>query len=302
MEDLISVIIPTYKRPFDVLSRAVQSVLMQTYKNFEIIIVDDSPDDFGDRKELRKLVESIHDDRIRYHQHENNKGANAARNTGIRLSRGEYIAFLDDDDEFLPKKLELLLNKIKETNSLLVYSGSNQIVLKNGIEISRRLIQYKIRGYVYDELMKINFIGSNSFVMIDRKVVEICGKYNEEMKSAQDYEYWLRIAKEGKVDYVDEPLVNYYIHEGDRISTNIDLKIDGFEELLKLNSHYLDTHLKIKSYRMYRILPLYQKKYGKMYTLKKWFDAFKIYPMSIYGLKRLIRIFFPPRSMVDPNV
>src|SRR5688572_26839751 len=97
----VSVVIPTHNRPL-MLRRAIDSVLAQTYQDFEIIVVDD-----GLRERSDNVVKLFEDDRIRYISHEQEHGAPAARNTGIKNSNGELIAFLDDDDEWLPQKLEL---------------------------------------------------------------------------------------------------------------------------------------------------------------------------------------------------
>ena len=102
----ISVIIPTYNR-VNLLNRAINSVLRQTFSDFEVIVVDDSSED-----DTKAVVETLKDPRIRYICHDENRGAAAARNTGIRVSRGEHIAFLDSDDEWLSKKLELQIDAL----------------------------------------------------------------------------------------------------------------------------------------------------------------------------------------------
>jgi len=110
MSDLITAIIPTYKRPFKLLERALRSVLAQTYRNIEVVVVDDSPSTYQGRAEI---AANIHlDDRVTYIQHDAQKGACAARNTGLAHANGKYIAFLDDDDEWLPEKIELQYRRI----------------------------------------------------------------------------------------------------------------------------------------------------------------------------------------------
>lgn len=107
--ELVSVIIPTYNRA-NLILQAVKSVLNQTYKNFEIIIVDD-----GSSDNTEDVINVIHDNRIRYIKHAINKGASAARNTGIREAKGKYIAFQDSDDHWLPDKLEKQVKRIENT-------------------------------------------------------------------------------------------------------------------------------------------------------------------------------------------
>ena len=100
MDELVTVVITTYKRPPEIVNRAIQSVLMQTYPHIELIVVDDSPADYELREETARLVTGIGGN-TRYIQHEKNLGACAARNTGLKHANGVYIAFLDDDDEWL---------------------------------------------------------------------------------------------------------------------------------------------------------------------------------------------------------
>ena len=125
---MISVIITTYKRTPDIVLRAVSSVVAQTFGDWELIIVDDSPETWEIRPQIRLAVEKIanEDLRIKYIPHDKNSGACAARNTGIMHAKGEYIAFLDDDDEWVPEKLEKQLDILQKSgdNVALVYCGS----------------------------------------------------------------------------------------------------------------------------------------------------------------------------------
>ncbi|PJA63262.1 MAG: glycosyl transferase, partial [Candidatus Portnoybacteria bacterium CG_4_9_14_3_um_filter_44_9] len=105
----VSVIIPTCNRP-DLLPRAIKSVLSQIYQDFEIIVVDD-----GDKRSAENVVRQFKDNRIKYIKHVERKGGAAARNTGIKAAQGEFIAFLDDDDEWLPKKLEIQMRQFENT-------------------------------------------------------------------------------------------------------------------------------------------------------------------------------------------
>ena len=127
---LVSVIIPTYKRS-DYLLRAIDSVLRQTYAPIEIIVVDDNEGNNEFREATKKnLQHYITSAAIQYLEHENNKGLPAARNTGIRLAKGDYVAFLDDDDEFLPEKIGLQVACFQRNNPSvgLVY-GSFMLIL-----------------------------------------------------------------------------------------------------------------------------------------------------------------------------
>ncbi len=148
MSPLVSVILPTHNRSM-FLNRAIESVLKQTYKNWELIIVDDASTD--GTEELFKDI-SLQDERIQYHKLEKNGGACIARNMGIRLSKGEYITFLDSDDEYFPKKIELQVQCFK--NSKIPNVG----VISCGREDVRDGVKYRewvpsFRGDILNNLL-----------------------------------------------------------------------------------------------------------------------------------------------------
>lgn len=215
---LVSIIITTYKRESTMVQRAINSILAQTYDNFELFIVDDSPNDFADRDNVKNMVISLGDDRIKYIEHEINKGACAARNTGIKASNGEYIAFLDDDDEWYDTKLEKQVQKMIESDCDFVYCKK---LIHDKVAKKDKMEKHQLyRGNVFEKLLWSNFIGPTSVALIKKNCFDKVGIFNTKLLAAQDYEMWLRIAKEFKVDFVDEELLHYYIHEGDRISSD----------------------------------------------------------------------------------
>jgi glycosyltransferase involved in cell wall biosynthesis len=240
--------------------RALESVLNQEYGNLEVIVVDDNGQESHFRRDVEVGIQSINDNRIKLVQHKKNLGACAARNSGISKSNGEYIAFLDDDDEWLPQKVALQVDAfMKNRDVALVYcnnyiqKGNSRPVLQN------RKLKY---GYCFKELLYSNFIGSTSFVMLKTSVFFEVGLFNEEMQSSQDYELWLRIAKTQKILGIDTPLVIYHVHDGDRISSSSQKKIEGLE---MLNSIYWDEIKKDKrllSRRLIVLSPYYQIRDG----------------------------------------
>src|SRR5699024_11044691 len=143
------------------------------------------------------------------------------------------------------------------------------IKVEHDKEVSRTIRSYRVSGLVFNKLIERNFIGSTSFVLLRRKALETCGYFNEKMESAQDYELWLRISKDYEVDYVNIPLVKYYAHDGDRISTNNNKKIQGLEELNNINLWYLRDNPKKYNIRKTRIIPYYYKKDGYIKALIK---------------------------------
>ena len=274
---MVSAIITTYKRDLDTLRRAINSVINQTYKDLELIVVDDSPDTYENRTAIREYVTSISEIPVSYIPHENNMGACAARNTGIDHARGEYIAFLDDDDEWLPEKtekqLQAFINKVgmvycgsKIQNDDTGYSAVNQSVFRS--------------GNIYESLIKENYIGSTSFPLIRKDVLLDIGKFDPEMKSAQDYDVWLRIARKYNVEYVSEPLVVYHIHSGEQISKNANNKIQGLERLIQKNMDYLQDHREVLGLRVLKVTPYYVSK-GKKKALKMWLKGAMMRPLKL---------------------
>jgi glycosyltransferase involved in cell wall biosynthesis len=241
---MVSVIIPTYNRA-EILRQAIISVLHQTFQDFEIIVIDDSSHDA-----TFDVVHDFDDIRIKYLSHKINKGGSAARNTGIANAVTEYIAFLDDDDEWLPFKLEKQMQ-------LMVASPSKTGAIYTGYvlvdRVSGKIVRQKIpakNGDLYHELLKGNPVGGTSCVLLRKACFEKVGIFDEELPSFQDYDMWIRIAKEYHFDYIGESMLKYYIHDT-RIWTNLDALNRGIEIMLK---RYGESHAfrrKLSCYYLY---------------------------------------------------
>src|SRR5262245_11345247 len=186
----ISVIIPTHDRAH-FLPGAIFSVLNQTFQDFEIIVVDDASND-----NTSEVVAAFNDERIRFLQHETNKGGSAARNTGILNSQCDYIAFLDDDDEWLPDKLakqmDVLLRSPPEVGC--VYTGYVMVDGTTGRVIDQRTPAKK--GNLANDLLRSNYVGGTSSALLKRDCLKKVGLFDENLPRSQDYDLWIRIANE----------------------------------------------------------------------------------------------------------
>lgn len=228
---MISCVITTYKREISVLKRAVESIERQTYNDIEIIIVNDAPEEEKLCAEIGNWLEKYHEN-VQYIIHDKNKGACAARNTGIKASQGEYIAFLDDDDEWVENKLELQFKKINEDNSAMVYCDQLFIDVFGNETYKKPSLEYLVGDTDFERLLCFNFIGSTSFPLIRLSVLRSVGGFNENLKSSQDHEVWLKIAKDNKISYVDKALVRYYFSDV-AITRSTQNREQGYTYLLK---------------------------------------------------------------------
>lgn len=280
---MISVIITTYKREPAILNRAIESILRQTYKDIEIIVVDDSPDNYILRQNVKEVVldhiRNHKDINICYIAHEKNLGACAARNTGLKYAKGEYTAYLDDDDEWLPEKLEKQIKVMLTTDAALVYCGR---ICKNdvtGIEKEEKVEFH--RGMVFEKLLYNNFIGSTSFPLIKTECIKKINGFDVFMQSAQDYDVWLRIAEKNTIDYIEDPLVIYHEHEGEQITSNPMKKISGLERLNSKYQTYLDADSLLWWRRNIILIPYYAQKGEYIKALKTWIKCIKKRPAKI---------------------
>lgn len=253
-QPIVSVIIPTYKRA-DYLKLTLDSILNQTFKDFEIIVVDDgTPND--DNLFLCKNYE-----RVKYIKFENSGGPAKPRNIGIREAKGKYIAFVDDDDLWLPSKLEKQVAVLENNSDFGLVHCCCQVIDEKGIEkkeIIGRPGSLDLKHGDVAMRMLGNWTLMTPSVFIRKDVVNRVGLFNEEMPPAgEDAEYWSRCSFETKFYYLDEPLVKYRVH-----SNNISKEK---EKYLKLHC-YLKQVLVTQKNKNRISRKDYNKLLGKMCT------------------------------------
>jgi glycosyltransferase involved in cell wall biosynthesis len=217
---LVSVVIPTYGRP-DTLLDAVRSVRDQTYDNIELIVVDDaSPVPVGARVSEIDLDGVATVEVIR---HEENRGANVARNSGIDAASGEYIAFLDDDDRWVDKKVARQIETFQSAGpeTGVVYTG-----LKEEKPSSTAIKTPEWRGNVVKELLTGKTFGQFSALMIKSSVIDAAGTPDERFPVWQDREWFFRLAQHYEFEPIPEPLTIRTIGRDDQISENLKAKRD----------------------------------------------------------------------------
>lgn len=199
----VSVIIPSYNSG-KYLNEAIESATNQTYKNLEIIIVNDGSSD--NTKEIAKDWQKK-DERIKYLKHQTNQGLAKARNTGIKNSQSEYITFLDADDIWLPQKIEIQIKKIKELDADLVFSNWYIWDPEKGIKVKAFETNPIQNKDLLNLFIKKNF-GNPSTAFLKKSSLEKVGLFDENLKSSEDYDLWLRfLLKKMKIAFYPEPLI-----------------------------------------------------------------------------------------------
>lgn len=206
MKDLVTVIIPTYKRA-DLLKEAINSVIKQTYKNIEIIVVDDNDPKSVYRKRTEKKINNYFNyENIMYIKHSKNKNGSAARNTGIKNSNGKYIAFLDDDDEFLPNKIEKQINLLKNSSKEYVAVYCRYGRYSNGKKVYES--KYDREGnLMYDVLRLRSETHINSTMLIKSAAIKEINGFDTEFDRHQDYEFLIRFFRRYKIKCISSELV-----------------------------------------------------------------------------------------------
>jgi len=204
----ISVIIPTFNRK-DLVTRAIESVVNQTLQPYELIVIDD-----GSTDGTSEIIKSEFP-QIKYIWQENT-GISNARNLGIQNSKGNWIAFLDSDDEWLPKKLEYQFNAI-QTNSEFQIFHTNEIWIRNGKRVNPKNKHQKYGGHIFEKCLPLCVISPSS-VLIKKDIFKKYGLFDTALPACEDYDMWLRICAFLPVYYLEEPLLKKYGGHNDQLS------------------------------------------------------------------------------------
>lgn len=221
----VSVVIPTYGRPAYLL-RAITSVLLQNYPNFEVVVVDDNKPGTSERAETERIIKKLSSNKVVYIQHETNRNGSAARNTGIRYSKGDYIAFLDDDDEFKEDKIRRQLDFMAANQFAASYCMAEVYKEGNLFKVS----EFRKNGYLQKEILSLQFEANTSCLMFEKKAICEIGGFDESFVRHQDYELLLRYMRHYPIYCCDEYLIK-------RHSGNIE-NLPTYEKLRKIKADF----------------------------------------------------------------
>lgn len=222
----ISIILPTYKRAH-VLGRAIRSILNQTFQDFELIIIDDNSKDGTE-----EIVRGFNSEKIKYVCQAVKTSPAAARNNGVRLAQGRYVAFLDSDDEWMPDKLTRQFTELEKTPSEVGVIYSRCCLITNNIKtyVPPTWVNPK-EGKIFCSLLKMSFVYLQS-ALVKRECFTRVGLFDENFRVAEDYDLFLRLSKIYHFRYIDEPLVIIY-PQTDSISRNQNAHLASTRRLLE---------------------------------------------------------------------
>jgi len=274
MNELVSVIITTYNRGH-ILINAIESVRTQSYKNIEIIVVDDCSNDTS-YDIFNKYISVNNFNNIIYLKNKNNMGANYSRNRGINASKGEYISFLDDDDEYYPTKIEEQLELINKNNNVIVYCGSK--IYNKGKLIKQSRLKYN--GDIFDKIIEDNFLGNLSLLLIKRSIL-LKNNLDNDFPACQDWDLLTRLANKYEFYHTNSRLVKINKHEEESIGAG-PKAIIGFKM-------YYNKHIKnycfskvLKLIILYFLRAIVNK---QLFQIKKILFLLKAYFLNLMAVK-----------------
>lgn len=225
MSPKVSIVLPTYDGA-KYIRQSIDSCLNQTYKNIELIIVDD-----GSTDETCEVAKSYKEERIKYLRHEENRGLPYALNTGFAKATGEYLTWTSDDNYYAKEAIQKMVSFARDKNCLFVYCDYYTFEGNNPSTLN--LI--KLPKYVTFE--HINCV--RACFLYSKKVKELIGDFDPETELAEDYDYWIRVSKKFSMYHLDEPLYFYRIHDESLYSSRY-YEVEVVKLLVRLNHNIMD--------------------------------------------------------------
>lgn len=293
----VSVIITTYGRDITVLEKALNSVIKQTHEDIEILIIDDNGLNTALQQKNASFVDSLNNKKVKYIPLKYNSGAQVARNTGILNVSGEYVAFLDDDDEWYDNKIERQLKVFNEerNNKLgLVYCWYDRFKEVDDNTYHKMTIELPeySRKDVLKEMTRRNYVGSTSFPLIKTIVFNTVGYFDEELQASQDYDIWIRIAQSFDIKCLKKPLGAYYIHKNERITNDSKKKANA--EIAFLNKHLSLIKLdRLSMSNRHKSIGIYLMRLGMGRKARQYFRvSIKNKPIQLRVYKYYIESYF----------
>lgn len=290
-EPLVSVIVPAYKAEKYILE-ALESIKKQTYSNWEIVVVEDA---WNDKTEeiVEKFAEMVGSLRVQFVRHSFNKGIAATRNTGISLSKGEYIAWLDHDDIWLPNHLQINISALEGNQADLAYSTVQLFTDAEGCigtwgpeknEQENFPASLLLRGYIV-----------SSGVVVRKRSLQLINNFDDSLRNAEDYDCWIRMLINGaKFIYLDSISSRYRKHSSSLTGNNYLTWKSDLQILLKYKNweawKLLPKSVKAQRFaQVYNNLAVLEADQSSLRALVLWYQAWQSQPLNIWRLRELIK-------------
>lgn len=286
MDDILVTIITITRNRAGLIPRAIKSVLAQTYRNFEYLIIDGASTD-----NTSEVVNSFHDDRIRYFSLKENISAIESIDYGISNSLGSFISFLDDDDEYLPGKIEKQLKLIVSLPEEygFVYCWMDYYDDKKN-EIVKEW-HPKLRGNVFTRMLEQQSIGGTPSLFLRREAYLKTGGWNRKLKYVADWEFSTRLSEIYLTDYVPEVLIKVHINHGYQRMMTGAMSVERIQSLIQFHQHYLSEYS-----GQFELNPKLSVLH--LNSLAMYFAMLNDFGQSIFYLKKSMQIrFFSTRWM-----
>lgn len=247
---VVSVVVPTHNRA-RLLRRAVDSVLRQTFRDFELVIADDASTDG-----TAEVAASFRDVRVRVVHLPVNEGVAAARNAGIAASAGEFIALLDDDDEWLPDKLRQQVVRFSRSDASVgaQYCGHHEVDEESGRVVATQ--NPSMRGQIFESMLLQGRLAPTSTWLVRRSCFEQCGGFDSSFAYGEDFDMWLRIARTYEVDCLDAPLVRVFF-QSSGLTQNYQAIVAGTERHIGRYEDFFASHRTVYSAQLQRLGTFY---------------------------------------------
>lgn len=227
---LVSIIIPTFNRA-SWLKGAIESVLEQNFKNYELLIIDD-----GSTDHTSEIVTN-YSDKVKYY-YQSNKGPSAARNLGINEAQANLIAFLDSDDRWLKKKLQIQVDLMMNHPEIKI-CYTDEIWIRNSVRVNQKKVHQKYSGWIYQRCLPLCIISPSS-VLIHREVFDRVGLFDEKLLVCEDYDLWLRVSSHFPITFINQPLIIKHGGHADQLSRQIwgmdRFRVQALEKILQQNT------------------------------------------------------------------
>ncbi len=286
---LVTAIIPTYKREIPFLDRAVKSVFHQTYPAMELIIVDDNPYGTEFSQSVKAYCEKT--EGVRYVGTLGIHGACNARNMGILNAKGEFVAFLDDDDTWMPEKISEQMKLISDDVVMVYCNGWRVDESKNPVEKTPYRLDNKFKDKAdFHSLLADNYIGTTSQFLVRKHTLMEIGGFDVNLPARQDYDVCLRLSRKGQMLGVRQMLFNHNMHGEEQITKSAEASLKGYQILYgKFKADY-DVKKKPKSDLMF-VMARLARQQGKLFMMARYYlSGVCASPrLWLYGLKKVRR-------------